>query len=240
MSRFPEKTLAKKKIIQTLTHEIRSPLFNIKSFLETLYEYHFQLNDSQVLEFLEIANQETNRLVRLTNQSLQLSRVNFSIETMFRLLNIEDIINKVSRSYKITALIKRINLYYKVKPNNSKAMGNYDLIFQILINLITNSIKFTYPNGIVLVKLKNISSISTKKRKKTVSLRVEVLDTGIGLHPKKKTNSFKFNHSRNSLGNQVKGTGLGLDIVREILSMHNTSLTIMSNLNRGTSAFFKL
>jgi len=240
MSRFPEKTLAKKKIIQTLTHEIRSPLFNIKSFLETLYEYHFQLNDSQVLEFLEIANQETNRLVRLTNQSLQLSRVNFSIETMFRLLDIEDIINKVSRSYKITALIKRINLYYKVKPNNSKAMGNYDLIFQILINLITNSIKFTYPNGIVLVKLKNISSISTKKRKKTVSLRVEVLDTGIGLHPKKKTNSFKFNHSRNSLGNQVKGTGLGLDIVREILSMHNTSLTIMSNLNRGTSAFFKL
>lgn len=240
MSRFPEKTLAKKKIIQTLTHEIRSPLFNIKSFLETLYEYHFQLNDSQVLEFLEIANQETNRLVRLTNQSLQLSRVNFSIETMFRLLDIEDIINKVSRSYKITALIKRINLYYKVKPNNSKAMGNYDLIFQILINLITNSIKFTYPNGIVLVKLKNISSISTKKRKKTVSLRVEVLDTGIGLHPKKKTNSFKFNHSPNSLGNQVKGTGLGLDIVREILSMHNTSLTIMSNLNRGTSAFFKL
>lgn len=240
MSRFPEKTLAKKKIIQTLTHEIRSPLFNIKSFLETLYEYHFQLNDSQVLEFLEIANQETNRLVRLTNQSLQLSRVNFSIETMFRLLNIEDIINKVSRSYKITALIKRINLYYKVKPNNPKAMGNYDLIFQILINLITNSIKFTYPNGIVLVKLKNISSISTKKRKKTVSLRVEVLDTGIGLHPKKKTNSFKFNHSRNSLGNQVKGTGLGLDIVREILSMHNTSLTIMSNLNRGTSTFFKL
>lgn len=240
MSRFPEKTLAKKKIIQTLTHEIRSPLFNIKSFLETLYEYHFQLNDSQVLEFLEIANQETNRLVRLTNQSLQLSRVNFSIETMFRLLDIEDIINKVSRSYKITALIKRINLYYKVKPNNSKAMGNYDLIFQILINLITNSIKFTYPNGIVLVKLKNISSISTKKRKKTVSLRVEVLDTGIGLHPKKKTNSFKFNHSRNSLGNQVKGTGLGLDIVREILSMHNTSLTIMSNLNRGTIAFFKL
>jgi len=229
-----------KKIIQTLTHEIRSPLFNIKSFLETLYEYHFQLNDSQILEFLEIANQETNRLVRLTNQTLHLLRGNPHRITVFHLLDIRNIVAKVSKSYKITTLIKKITLYPKLKSNIPKVMGNYDLIFQVLINLITNSIKFTYPDGIVIVKFKTVSSISTKTRKKIFSLRIEVRDTGIGVHYKKKKNLFTSNINLSSLEYQSEGTGLGLTIVREILFLHKKFPVFISKFYKGTSVFFNL
>ena len=229
-----------KKIIQTLTHEIRSPLFNIKSFLETLYEYHFQLTDVQMLEFLEIANQETNRLVRLTNQTLHLLRGNSNLTTVFNLLDVKSIVTKVSKSYKITTLIKRITLYPKLKSNIPKVMGNYDLIFQVLINLITNSIKFTYPDGIVIVKFKNVSSISTKTRKKTFSLRLEVRDTGIGIHYQKKKNLFNSNLNVSSVADQREGTGLGLTIVREILSLHKKFPIFMSKFHKGTNIFFNL
>jgi len=160
-----DKDTSKGQIVKTLIHEIRSPLFNIKSFLETLYEYHFQLSDRQILEFLEIANQETNRLVRLTNSSLEVSRLNSRI-TLFNPFSIQDITSKVVQSYEITALSKSINLYYKSKIKLPKIKGNYDLIFQVLTNLLTNSIKFTYPKGILILKVKKISSLSLKNRKK--------------------------------------------------------------------------
>jgi two-component system, OmpR family, sensor histidine kinase NblS len=239
-----DKDTSKGQIVKTLIHEIRSPLFNIKSFLETLYEYHFQLSDRQILEFLEIANQETNRLVRLTNSSLEVSRLNSRI-TLFNPFSIQDITSKVVQSYEITALSKSINLYYKSKIKLPKIKGNYDLIFQVLTNLLTNSIKFTYPKGILILKVKKISSLSLKNRKKTTGLRIDVIDTGVGLSLKNKNdllNKCKFNkykkiHVKN---NSIEGTGVGISIVTEILDKHNKSSSLVSNINKGTNTFFTL
>jgi two-component system sensor histidine kinase NblS len=238
--KYLEKSLSKKKIIQTLTHEIRSPLFNIKSFLETLYEYHFQLTDIQILEFLEIATQETNRLVRLTNQSLQISRLNSRLPVLFRLLAVEEIINRLAQSYEITVLTKQINFYYKVPINLPTVRGNYDCIFQVLINLIANSIKCTYPKGVLVIKLKIISSLSICTRKKKICVRVEVLDTGIGLSKIRKGIFCKTYNKMHKLNTRVDGTGIGLAIVTEILGIHDKGSILTSNTNKGASIFFHL
>jgi two-component system sensor histidine kinase NblS len=235
-----EKNLSKKKIIQTLTHEIKSPLFNIKSFLEILYEYHFQLTDIQSLEFLEIATQETDRLVRLTNQSLHLSRLKSHLPALFRLLGVEDIINQVAKSYEITVLTKQIHFYYKTHSNLSTVIGDYDLIFQVLINLITNSIKWTYPNGVLVIKLKSVSSLSMYDRKKVFCVRLEVLDTGIGLPKKRKNILCKSYKKTHMLDPRVDGTGIGLDIVKKILGIHGKASILSSNYRRGTNIFFNL
>jgi two-component system sensor histidine kinase NblS len=238
--KYLEKILSKKKIIQTLTHEIRSPLFNIKSFLETLYEYHFQLTDIQTLEFLEIATQETNRLVRLTNQSLHLSRLNARLPVLFRLLVVEEIISRLAKSYEITVLTKQINFHYKVQINLPRVRGNYDLIFQVLINLIANSVKSTSPKGVLVIKLKSVSSLSINTRRKTFCLRIEVLDTGIGLSKIRKDilcNPYKKVQQFNP---HIDGTGIGLVIVKEVLGIHSKGLILISNSNKGADIFFNL
>jgi two-component system sensor histidine kinase NblS len=240
MNNSLKKTFSEKKILETLTHEIRSPLFNIKSFLETLYEYHFQLTDIQILEFLETATQETNRLVRLTNQSLHRFRLNSSVPIIRRVLSPEGIINRVSKAYEITVMIKRINFYHKVKLNSSTVRGNHDLLFQVLINLITNSVKFTYPKGVLLIKLKNVGSVSVGARKKSYGVRVEVLDTGIGLQKRKKKRYFAPDSKTDTVNPRIDGNGIGLNIVKEILRIHNKSPTLVSTMHRGASVFFNL
>jgi two-component system sensor histidine kinase NblS len=240
MEKFLEKNLSKKKIIQTLTHEIKSPLFNIKSFLEILYEYHFQLTDVQILEFLEIATQEINRLVRLTNQSLHLSRLKSHIAVLFRLLIVEDIINQIVKSYEITVLTKQINFYYKAHSNLPTVKGDYDLIFQVLINLITNSLKCTYPDGVLVIKLKSVSSLSTFDRKKKKCVRLEILDTGIGLPKMKKDILYRTYKKIHTLNPRIDGTGAGLDIVKKILGIHEKDSILNSNSSRGTNIFLNL
>jgi two-component system sensor histidine kinase NblS len=238
--KYLEKILSKQKIIQTLSHEIRSPLFNIKSFLETLYEYHFQLTDIQILEFLEIATQETNRLVRLTNQSLHLSRLNARLPVLFRFLVVEEIISRLAKSYEITVLTKQINFHYKIPINLPPVRGNYDLIFQVLINLIANSIKCTSPKGVLVIKLKSVSSLSIHARKKTFCLRVEVVDTGIGISKIRKDILFNTCKKIQQFNPQIDGTGIGLVIVKEVLGMHSKGLILISNTNKGADIFFNL
>ena len=240
MEDYIDKDLVNGKLIQTLSHEIRSPLVNIKSFLETLYEYHFQLTDAQRLEFLEIATQETNRLVRLTNQSLQLSKLNSNPTTKFQSFCIEDLLNQLLKSYDITTLVKKITLHHKCQKTLPKSLGNQDLILQVLVNLLTNSIKFTYPRGKLIVKAKKITSLSIKRRTKHYSLRLDVLDTGIGLNKITKQVISKDSEGHTLHISLIKGNGIGLSISQEILDLHNNSHQLISKVNKGTTSFFNL
>lgn len=245
MNNYFKRAISKERVVKTLIHEIRSPLFNIKSFLETLYEYYFQLTDRQIFEFLEIANQETNRLVRLTTHSLELSRLNSQVRITFVIFPLQDMTNKLVQSYEITVLSKNINLYYKSKTNLPKIIGNQDLLFQVLTNLLTNSIKFTYPKGILILKVKRIISLSSKTRKKIMGLRIDIIDTGVGLSRKNKytlLNNQKDNNLRELeiTTNAIEGSGIGLSIVKEILEIHHRYFFITSNVNKGTNTFFTL
>jgi len=240
MEDYIDKDLVNGKLIQTLSHEIRSPLVNIKSFLETLYEYHFQLTDAQRLEFLEIATQETNRLVRLTNQSLQLSKLNSTPTPRFQSFCIEDLLNQLLKSYDITTLVKKITLHHKCQKTLPKSLGNQDLILQVLVNLLTNSIKFTYPRGKLIVKAKKITSLSIKRRTKHYSLRLDVLDTGIGLNKITKQVISKDSEGHTLHISLIKGNGIGLSISQEILDLHNNSHQLISKVNKGTTSFFNL
>jgi|SaaInlV_125m_DNA_1040241.scaffolds.fasta_scaffold00203_2 two-component system, OmpR family, sensor histidine kinase NblS len=240
MEDYLDKDLVKGKLMQILSHEIRSPLVNIKSFLETLYEYHFQLTDAQRLEFLEIATQETNRLVRLTNQSLQLSKLNSNPTTRFQSFCIDDLLNQLLKSYDITTLVKKISLHHKCQKTLPKSLGNQDLILQVLVNLLTNSIKFTYPRGKLVVKAKKITSLSIKSRTKYYSLRLDVLDTGIGFNKMIKQFSSKEVKVHTLQISFIKGNGIGLSVSREILDLHNNSHQLISKVNKGTTSFFNL
>lgn len=222
------------KIINNLVHEIRSPLFNIKSFLETLYEYYFQLTDSQILEFLEIANQETSRLVKLSSSSLELSKFNSQKSVPYYLLCITQLIKQVIKLYDITRLHKNIVFYVKGPSYYPKIVGSYDLSLQVLTNLITNSLKFTYPFGIITVRLRIVTSLSLKSRKKFFLLRMDIMDNGIGISKKNKKVLFDRFKQVSKPSYYTEGVGLGLSIVKELMEVQSKHITLISIINKGT------
>lgn len=224
----------KEKIINNFIHEIRSPLFNIKSFLETLYEYYFHLTDSQILEFLEIANQETVRLVKLSSTSMEVSRFNSHTSMIYSLLCVKQLINQVTKSYEITRLHKRLVFYVKVPLTFPRIVASYDLSLQVLTNLISNALKFTYPFGVIIIKLRILTSISIKTRKKCFLLRIDIIDNGIGIS---KTNTqilfTRFKQVSKPMY-YIEGLGLGLSIVKELMEAQSKYVTLISNLSKGT------
>lgn len=226
----------KGKIVNNLVHEIRSPLFNIKSFLETLYEYYFQLTDTQILEFLEIANQETSRLGRLISNSLDLYKLNSSGMTPYYLVCIKHLINQVVKSYEITRLQKNIFFCVKIPCIIPKFLGSYDLILQVLTNLITNSLKFTYPSGSLILKLRVLNSLSIKTRKKSFLLRIDLIDNGIGISKSKVGNLFNPVKTIPPAKYCLDGLGLGLSIIKDLMDTQSKYINLISTISRGTCA----
>ena len=125
---MPELNEAKSQFISNVSHELRTPLFNIKSFIETLQEYGDSLQPEEQHEFLETANRETDRLTRLVNDMLDLSRLESGKTYPLEPVDIVQPIEQVIRSHSLNARDKGIELIHEISSNLSPIFGNYDLL----------------------------------------------------------------------------------------------------------------
>ena len=89
------------RFIGNISHELRTPLFNIKSFIETIQEYNYTISNYQKKYFLDIANKETNRLTRLVNDILSISKLDSQKEIILQRINILEISNQTLASYQL-------------------------------------------------------------------------------------------------------------------------------------------
>ena len=178
---------AKSLFISNVSHELRTPLFNIKSFIETIHEYNDTLTNNQKLEFLQVVNSETNRLSRLVNDVLDLSKFESEKSFKFDSLNVEYLIQQTLQSYQLTAKDKSIKLLVDIDSNLPPIQGNFDLLLQVLSNLVSNSLKFSYEESYLTVRAYELNLNSYSKYKDKFSspyynsiVRIEVTDIGIG------------------------------------------------------------
>lgn len=233
----------KNQFISNVSHELRTPLFNIRSFLETLYEYHESLDNIQKLEFLAIANKETERLTRLVNDVLDLSRLESDQEYPLQAIDLVSAIEQTIRTYQLSAKDKKIDLYIDIEQNLPCVLGNYNLILQILANLIGNSLKFTHSDGIIVLRTYRINNSTGEislPSLKIQKVRVEICDTGIGISKKNQERIFaRFLRIENYV-HTLEGTGLGLSIVKNIIQKHNSEIHLYSELKNGSCFFFDL
>lgn len=229
---------AKSQFISNVSHELRTPLFNIKSFIETLEDYEDSLSKEQKKEFLQTVNKETNRLTRLVNDVLDLSRLESSNQYNLETLDINDIINEILRSYRITAQYKNIKLSSEMEHNLPFIKANHDLIMQVLANLLSNAIKFTYVNGEIVIRSFKIKLSLFNNEKSKV--RVEISDNGLGISQKDYSIIFdRFARVENQ-AHIFEGTGLGLPIVRNILEKYKSNILLESKLGLGSTFWFDL
>ncbi len=239
ITREVELNEAKSQFISNVSHELRTPLFNIKSFIETLSEYGDDLTEVQKKEFLDTANHETDRLTRLVNDVLDLSRLESSRTYNLSEVDLTQPIEQTLRTYQLNAKDKGIKLEKEMSKSLPTVLGHYDLLLQVLTNLVGNSLKFTNAGGKVAIRAYQLPATSAAALQPP-KVRIEVADTGIGISPEDREAIFERFFRVENRVHTLEGTGLGLSIVRNIVEKHNSQVYLESEVGVGTTFWFDL
>ncbi|NET37000.1 MAG: HAMP domain-containing protein [Cyanothece sp. SIO1E1] len=239
ITREVELNEAKSQFISNVSHELRTPLFNIKSFIETLHDYGEELSEAERREFLDTTNRETDRLTRLVNDVLDLSRLESNKRYQFEAVDIIQPIEQTLRTCQLNARDKGIELEQEIAPDLPAVLGNYDLLLQVLANLVGNALKFTRGNGRVMIRAYQLDA-EPNNHQTASPVRVEISDTGIGIDLEDQAAIFdRFFRVENRV-HTLEGTGLGLSIVRNIMEKHHSQIHLVSEVGIGTTFWFDL
>ncbi|NJK59890.1 MAG: HAMP domain-containing protein [Oscillatoriales cyanobacterium SM2_1_8] len=241
ITREVELNAAQSRFISNVSHELRTPLFNIKSFIETLYEYGDSLTEEQRQEFLDTANRETDRLTRLVNDVLDLSRLESGRQYSFGAVEVARPVEQTLRTYQLNARDKGLTLQAEIDADLPPVWGNYDLLLQVFSNLVGNALKFTPAGGRVTVRARAMAAANPRMPGRDIrQVRIEVEDTGIGIEAKDQQRIFdRFFRVENSV-HTLEGTGLGLSIVRNIIDKHHSAIHLRSEPGKGSCFWFEL
>ena len=239
ITREVELNEAKSQFISNVSHELRTPLFNIKSFIETLSEFGEDLTETEKKEFLETANHETDRLTRLVNDVLDLSRLESSKTYHLNGVDLSQLIEQTLRTYQLNAKDKALVLKKEVEAHLPLILGHYDLLLQVMTNLVGNALKFTTSKGIIVIRAYHFKRKSKQFNDKSC-VRVEISDSGIGIAPEDQAAIFdRFFRVENRV-HTLEGTGLGLSIVKNIIDKHHSQVNLISEVGIGTTFWFDL
>ena len=245
ISREVKLNKAKNQFISNVSHELRTPLCNIGSFLETLLDYNESLSDKQKSHFLKIANNETQRLSKLVNDILDLSRLESNFKYDLSNINLIQLLNYILNTSEIIASKHNIQLILEVEPDVIEVYGHESSFVQVISNLLSNAIKFTNDNGQIVLRVYSVLSVPMKsfilRQKNPVTLiRIEIIDEGIGIdNIEQKVIFDRFVRIEENI-HTLRGTGLGLSIVKNILHKYETNIFLNSYLFVGTSLWFDL
>jgi two-component system sensor histidine kinase NblS len=253
LTREVQLNAAQKRFISNVSHELRTPLFNIKSYVETLYDLGEQLTKDEQKEFLGVANSETDRLTRLVNDVLDLSKLESGRTIQLEALSIKEAMEQTLRNYKLNAEEKNVKLSLNVENNLTFVLGNWDMLLQVFDNLVGNALKFSQEGGTINLKAYTWPDICVASPvdldnkaphceilSPMPKIRVEVSDTGYGISEIDQQRIFeRFYRVEDSVHTEV-GTGLGLSIVKGIVDKHGSEIRMASEPNTGTTFWFEL
>lgn len=215
----------KTNFIANISHELRTPLSAIKAYVETIL--NIPMSQEEIQEFLEVVYNQSLRLEELLNDLLDFSQLeSHTMKIVKERVNIYDII-----SYSVNSLSKMAeDKSVKLKMKCEDIFINCDRrrIEQVIINLLTNAIKFSDPS-----KEEKYVEVSVNNSDEKVQIVVE--DNGIGIPSDKLDKIFeKFYRVDNELTYSIPGTGLGLSIVKEIVELHGGKIEVESEIGKYT------
>ncbi|AWZ48740.1 PAS domain-containing sensor histidine kinase [Clostridiaceae bacterium 14S0207] len=215
------------QFVANVSHELKTPLTSIKGFAETLKE----VDDVKYREkFLDIINNEAERLTRLINDILILSHIENKKEIKKEYINVDDLINDVFLLIKSQAESKKIKLTLEGDKIDN-ILGDGDKFKQMLINLIDNAVKYNHLGGYVKILCKSYDKYFT----------ITVKDNGVGIPKSEISRLFeRFYRVDKARSRANGGTGLGLAIVKHIIILFNGEIFVESELGKGSSFIVKI
>ncbi len=221
----------RREFVANVSHELRTPLTSIKSYSETLLDG--ALDDRETAEnFLKVIDSEAERMTRLVKDLLQLSSLdNKQLTWDIRQFSFVELVKGCIEKMKFEALNKSQELECYVIGELPVIKADRDKIEQVVLNILSNAIKYTPEKGKITVYMGRIYR----------EVYVKVVDTGIGI-PKEDISRIceRFYRVDKARSREMGGTGLGLSIVKEIVEAHGGSILINSELGKGTEVTVKL
>jgi len=227
--RLKESDANKTQFFANISHEMRSPLTSILSFSEILLNYP-DVDNEQKRDFVGIINEESRRLTQLINEILDLTRIaSGKFDWQMNRICMEEIIRSAVKIAGPQAESKGIPIEMKFRGGDLSAFrGDRGRILQVVLNLLTNAIKFT-SNGKITVGIEDVNE----------GLKVFVRDTGEGIYPEEREKIFEeFYRIGDNLTGRPKGSGLGLSISKSIIEAHKGRIWVESEIGKGSTFFF--
>lgn len=224
----------KTSFISNVSHELRTPVTTIKSYVDTIYNHGKDLDTETYDEFIETINTETDRLKKLVNDILDFSRLDEGTVVLEReLADMTPVINLTVQSVKVLADQKKITLSTAIESGLPKLYINSDSIERVLRNLLSNAIKYTDEGGRIRVRAE-VTEIGD-------ALEVSVQDSGIGIPQEHLPHIFdRFYRVENKV-HTVKGTGLGLHLVKVAIEKHHGGeVFVKSDVGAGSTFGFRI
>ncbi len=220
---------ARREFVANVSHELRTPITVIKSYAETLQDY--RPHDETEAHFLSVIDLETDRMTRLINDLLTLSRLDNGAELKKTLFSMPRLVASVCERLAVSAKEHGQTITADIDNRMPDMLGDRDRLEQVLINVVGNAIKYTGDGGTIAVTC----------RINGQNVLITVKDNGIGIPKEDLPHVFeRFYRVDKARSRQKGGTGLGLAITKELVDAHGGTISIESEEEKGTAVFIAL
>jgi signal transduction histidine kinase len=219
----------KTEFLANVSHELRTPLNSIIGFSEMIdHEAHGPIGNDRYRSYIRDIHSSGQHLLGVVNDILDISKIEVGeFELQEDEIDVGDIIESTVRVVHERAARAGLNLTSEVTPSLPQLRGDARRVRQILLNLLSNSVKFTSSGGAVSVQA---------GRADDGGLTVSVSDTGIGIAPEDMDKAMMpFGQVDGRLNRKYEGTGLGLPLAKSLTELHDGRLTIRSAVGKGTT-----
>ena len=219
----------RREFIASVSHDLKTPLMSINGFIEGMIDG--VIEPEEYKESFKIIKSETSRLMKLTNDILQLSKIQSGVLQLSKsYLPVRELLESIVNNAATITNDKDISIELNC-DNDLKVYADRDRLQQILVNLISNSIKYSYHRV-------NINIIASNKEN---NVEFRVIDKGVGIEKDKLKLIFeKFYRVEKSRYSKTGGTGLGLSIVKNLIELHGGSIYVKSEVDKGTEMIFTI
>jgi PAS domain S-box-containing protein len=214
------------QFVDTATHELRTPLANIKAYAETLALADV-IDIEQQKQFLNTINSEATRLARFVDDLLSVSSMELgSLSLNKQTTDLRRMLNEVLAKVRPQVEEKRLSLEVALPEKMPEPELDKDKIATVLVNLLGNAVKYTPANGRVVFRV----NITDKQ------IEISVEDTGVGIAADELEKVFeKFYRSNDPRVQEQTGTGLGLALSQEVVRLHGGKIIVESEINKGST-----
>ena len=222
---YPEQTQMEKiysDFISTISHELRTPLTSIRGFADTMLFSYEKLDESQIKKFLSIIKEQSNRLIKLIENLLSISRLQAENEMLvYKSVNVKNQIEQAV--FIVKTRYQTHNFIFESEKDIMPVLADENKFQQIMINLLDNAAKYSEDGSTIEIKAKNYEN----------NIKITVKDHGTGISCENLGKIFdKFARIENHLTSKTQGSGLGLYIVKNLVEKMNGTITVQSSTDQ--------
>ena len=231
VTREIESDRAKREFISSVSHELRTPLTSIKGYVDLLMLGSAgQLSENQTA-FLSVVKNNANRLMDLINDILEIGRIDSDkIVLNFEEVDIANMFADVLQTLRVQIDRKSMRVRAEVAERLPVITADSKRITQVVLNLISNAIKYTYAEGQILLRA-DLNPAGM--------VQIDVKDNGVGISQEDQKNLFRrFQRFDNPLRDEAGGTGLGLSIAKSLVELHGGEMWVESEPGEGSTFSF--